>query len=260
MRACLGCGKPVAKGSRCPSCKRANIQRRKSQGLTGERGSTHASRQRRQNVLKRARHECFYCGDRATIADHFVPLSRGGSDTEENLVAACRLCNQRKADKMPREFLREIRRGHRAGRIVVLVGPPGSGKTTIARLLADRLHLPFASVDDFGDTGQRRWKELLRWMGERSDAIIEANVIQAPFARLLGSVDHTVIRLDAPRETRAGRLAQRGDPPVRIRRMLEHRPTIYTYPPDSVIGTAGMKAEEVVRRCEEVVAQRRDAA
>src|SRR5262245_91438 len=31
--------------------------------------------------------------------------------------------------------------------LVVLVGPPGSGKTTIGRALADRLHLPFRDTD-----------------------------------------------------------------------------------------------------------------
>lgn len=105
MRACLGCGRPVAKGNRCPSCKRANAQRRKDEGLTGERGSTHASRRRRQNVLARAGYRCFYCTAPATIADHCHPLAKGGPDTEENTVAACRPCNSAKSDKMPDEFM-----------------------------------------------------------------------------------------------------------------------------------------------------------
>jgi 5-methylcytosine-specific restriction endonuclease McrA len=105
MRACLGCGRPVAKGNRCPTCKKQNSQRRKAEGRTGERGSTHASRQRRRNVLERANHRCFYCTASASIADHYIPLAEGGPDTEENMVAACVPCNSKKGDGMPDDFL-----------------------------------------------------------------------------------------------------------------------------------------------------------
>lgn len=104
VRACLGCGKPVANGGRCPGCKRRNAQRRKDQGLTGERGSTHASRERRRRVLARANHRCFYCSAPADVADHYQPLAAGGSDAEDNLVAACQPCNSKKGDQAPAEF------------------------------------------------------------------------------------------------------------------------------------------------------------
>lgn len=113
MRACLGCGRPVAKGNRCPVCRKQNAQRRKAEGRTGERGSTHASRQRRQAVLARAGYHCFYCTAPATIADHYVPLAKGGSDTEENLVAACAPCNSKKGDRMPDDFLHSHWLAHR---------------------------------------------------------------------------------------------------------------------------------------------------
>jgi 5-methylcytosine-specific restriction endonuclease McrA len=105
MRACLGCGRPVAKGSRCPTCKRENAQLRKVQGLTGERGSTHASRLRRANVLARANGCCFYCLAPADKADHYIPLAKGGPDSEENMVAACGPCNSTKSDQMPADFM-----------------------------------------------------------------------------------------------------------------------------------------------------------
>ncbi len=110
MRACLGvpgkpCARPVAKGSRCPSCKRDFARHRKAEGRTGERGSTHASRLRRYRVLERANHVCFYCGGVADREDHYIPLAREGPDTEENMVAACDACNSRKSDKMPDEFM-----------------------------------------------------------------------------------------------------------------------------------------------------------
>lgn len=47
---------------------------------------------------------CTYCyqeltQETATI-DHRIPLSRGGSNRNDNLVLACSDCNQRKADKI----------------------------------------------------------------------------------------------------------------------------------------------------------------
>ena len=104
MRACLGCGRPTQK-SRCSTCERERQAERKAKGLTGERGSTHASRLRRYKVLERDRHRCHYCSAPANIADHYIPLAAGGPDTEENLVAACTPCNSAKGDKMPKVFL-----------------------------------------------------------------------------------------------------------------------------------------------------------
>jgi 5-methylcytosine-specific restriction endonuclease McrA len=50
---------------------------------------------------------CLYCGgkfDRRDLSrDHVMPRSRGGEDTWENCVTACKRCNQRKADRTPEE-------------------------------------------------------------------------------------------------------------------------------------------------------------
>ncbi len=77
---------------------------------TGSRGSTHASRKRRQKVLDKAKDRngvprCFYCRAPADRADHYIPVAEGGADVEENLVAACSTCNSRKGKQMPRIFL-----------------------------------------------------------------------------------------------------------------------------------------------------------
>ena len=45
--------------------------------------------------------KCVYCGnnDLAQLTiDHRVPLSRGGLTNQDNLVTACRSCNQRKGN------------------------------------------------------------------------------------------------------------------------------------------------------------------
>lgn len=40
--------------------------------------------------------ECFYCLSPATTVDHVVPLSRGGTNYEGNLVPCCKPCNSSK--------------------------------------------------------------------------------------------------------------------------------------------------------------------
>ena len=54
----------------------------------------------RAGVLRRDGRRCAYCGRRADTIDHVVPRSRGGGHTWENCVAACRLCNSKKADRL----------------------------------------------------------------------------------------------------------------------------------------------------------------
>ena len=51
-------------------------------------------------LFRRDDYTCLYCGDvlpvRQLTRDHIVPLSAGGRDEWENVVAACRPCNHRK--------------------------------------------------------------------------------------------------------------------------------------------------------------------
>lgn len=57
---------------------------------------------------------CHYCKARLELSgpnkcqlEHFVPLSRGGSNWPTNLVLACPDCNRKKGSKMPWEFMPE---------------------------------------------------------------------------------------------------------------------------------------------------------
>jgi 5-methylcytosine-specific restriction endonuclease McrA len=54
----------------------------------------------RRAVLERDGHRCAYCARRAESIDHVVPRSRGGTHEWANVVAACRRCNHRKADRL----------------------------------------------------------------------------------------------------------------------------------------------------------------
>ncbi|NUN08562.1 MAG: HNH endonuclease [Ignavibacteriaceae bacterium] len=59
----------------------------------------------RKNILRRDNYKCTYCGrgDLPLTIDHVVPKARGGSDSWENLVAACTSCNNKKGDRSPAE-------------------------------------------------------------------------------------------------------------------------------------------------------------
>jgi len=53
-------------------------------------------------VLRFYGNQCAYCGRPGKLTiDHVTPLSRGGANSIENLVAACRSCNSRKWAKTP---------------------------------------------------------------------------------------------------------------------------------------------------------------
>ena len=72
----------------------------------------------RRNILIRDGYTCQYCGAKLINSglelEHVIPRSRGGQSAWENLVAACRDCNKRKADRTPAEagmkLLRQPRR------------------------------------------------------------------------------------------------------------------------------------------------------
>lgn len=61
----------------------------------------------RWRVFKRDNYRCRYCGEDRVIlhCDHMVPVSRGGSNDESNLVAACGSCNSSKGAKLLSEWL-----------------------------------------------------------------------------------------------------------------------------------------------------------
>lgn len=59
----------------------------------------------RHSVLARDGYTCQYCGIKGKdlTIDHVVPKWAGGPHTWDNLVACCRRCNLKKADKTPQQ-------------------------------------------------------------------------------------------------------------------------------------------------------------
>jgi len=65
----------------------------------------------RENVFKRDNYECVYCGDdnkKSLTLDHVIPQSKGGPNTWDNLVTACKRCNGEKSDLTLEEYGKSI--------------------------------------------------------------------------------------------------------------------------------------------------------
>jgi hypothetical protein len=72
------------------------------------RPPTHIWAAIRDRVFARDDFTCAYCGARGVKleCDHVVPVSRGGSNSDENLVAACKPCNRSKSNMLVEEWAR----------------------------------------------------------------------------------------------------------------------------------------------------------
>ncbi|MBA66248.1 MAG: HNH endonuclease [Candidatus Marinimicrobia bacterium] len=66
----------------------------------------------RKNIISRDGGVCQYCGSIALplTIDHVLPKGRGGQDSWDNLVAACKPCNQKKGYRTPEEAGMHLKR------------------------------------------------------------------------------------------------------------------------------------------------------
>ncbi len=84
-----------------PERTRANVNIRRARKAQA-RGNYTADES--HDILERQGGNCLYCGaslDSSAHLDHFVPLSRGGRNSKENLVWACSPCNRSKGALLP---------------------------------------------------------------------------------------------------------------------------------------------------------------
>jgi shikimate kinase len=161
-----------------------------------------------------------------------------------------------------------------ATRVVVLVGPPGAGKSSVGRLLASKLGVPFADTDDlvargagkpvgdiFVEDGEQVFRELERGAVARgldavgpdggvlalgSGAVLDLEVRQMISRRRVVYLEAgfaTVARrsgMDRPR------VVIPGNPRGQLRAMLEERRPIYVDLASLTVPTDDMAPEEVV--------------
>jgi len=85
------------------------------------KASTTSDNWQASEVFESANWQCFYCGidvvqpNRAEVgyqpneahADHFIPLSNGGTNERKNIVCSCGQCNLSKGSKDPFDFIRD---------------------------------------------------------------------------------------------------------------------------------------------------------
>ncbi|MFN0313529.1 MAG: HNH endonuclease [Burkholderiales bacterium] len=91
--------------------RRSRIETRSILALRGTSGvgALYARAPALSNALlfARDRYVCAYCAlrlrDRELSCDHVIPVSKGGRHVWTNVVAACRGCNVRKADRTPEQ-------------------------------------------------------------------------------------------------------------------------------------------------------------
>ncbi len=87
-----------------PAGVRASKVRRRALKANAQGNHTAEDRKR---IIAAQKNLCYYCGKKMgkdVTIDHIVPLSRGGSNSPENLVAACKSCNSAKGAKLPHEW------------------------------------------------------------------------------------------------------------------------------------------------------------
>lgn len=76
----------------------------KLRNAKGSISSTHLKRQ-----IDRQNGECYWCGTPLIgiryHADHLVPISKGGTNEDNNVVLSCEHCNCSKGAKTPDEFV-----------------------------------------------------------------------------------------------------------------------------------------------------------
>lgn len=77
----------------------------------------------RQNIFKRDAYTCAYCGEtekKLLTLDHVLPQSKGGPNTWDNLVTACKKCNGEKGDLLLEEYGKPIPKPQRPHYLMLL--------------------------------------------------------------------------------------------------------------------------------------------
>jgi len=154
---------------------------------------------------------------------------------------------------------------------VVLVGPPGAGKTTVGRLLADASGRAFRDTDSdveateamtvadiFVEHGEAKFRELERdavatALAEHDGVLaVGGGAVLDPSTRELLR-DHTVVFLDVTVTEAAARVGLNqsrplllGNPRAQLARLLDERRPLYAEVATVTVDTTGRDADAVV--------------
>jgi 3-dehydroquinate synthase len=159
---------------------------------------------------------------------------------------------------------------------IYLYGPPGSGKSTTGRILAERLNLPFYDLDEeiqvrsgktvariFAQQGETAFRELERqemeYLSSRGKSVVAlgGGALLAPAARRLAEASGTIVYLQADQQEILRRLKTvpspgvvqlerpllKGDSPARLSELLRKRLGHYASFPLR-LDTTGLNAEQ----------------
>lgn len=103
----------------------------------------------RQAIFARDKFECQYCGAHNDLTiDHIVPLSKGGTNEDDNLITACRSCNSYKGEQSLEE-IKEILQTDSLGDISL---------NRVSNIL-NRVFKKLNRVSNFSDTLEEKEKE-----------------------------------------------------------------------------------------------------
>jgi hypothetical protein len=96
----------AALGMIAEGCVEAWSRRQFERGDAGLRPNAAEWAVLRRMTFERDNFTCVYCGARGKSleCDHIIPVSRGGSNSQENLATACKPCNRSKRDRTPEEM------------------------------------------------------------------------------------------------------------------------------------------------------------
>jgi gluconokinase len=149
---------------------------------------------------------------------------------------------------------------------MVLIGVAGSGKTTVGKLLAARLHWPFADADDFHpaaniekmrsgvpltDTDRQPWLDRLRslvesWITSGSNGVLACSALKQAYRdRLQVSTDVRFVYLKMEKELLRQRLQERPGHYMKAV-MLESQLAALEEPAEALSVDGSRRPEEIV--------------